>query len=147
MIAKPFRKILTRTIKPALDVSTSIDRVMPVRKLRCSAARRAPGGGGINVARVLKRLGAEVTALFPAGGSTGDLLGRLVAGEGVNSIKAPIAGETRENFTVNETENLEQFRFVLAGPILAMAEWQHCLDMLAEQGLSLIPISGPTDPY
>jgi len=126
------KKIITLTVNPALDISTHAERVIPVRKLRCGKARREPGGGGINVARVLKRLGAAVTALFTAGGSTGDLLGRLVASEGVKSVLLPIAGETRENFTVNETKNLTQFRFVLAGPILTKAEWQSCLDMLAE---------------
>ncbi len=126
------KKIITLTVNPAVDISTRAERVIPVRKLRCGKARREPGGGGINVARVLKRLGAEVTALFTAGGSTGDLLGRLVADEGVKSIRVPIAGETRENFTVTETENLKQFRFVLEGPILTKAEWQRSLDMLAE---------------
>ena len=126
------KKILTLTLNPALDISTSVERVMPVRKLRCGKAQRYPGGGGINVARVLKRLGAEVTAFFPAGGSTGDLLGRLVADEGVKNITVPIAGETRENFTVNETESQEQFRFVLRGPTLSGTERQQCLDTLAD---------------
>ena len=126
------KKILTLTLNPALDISTRVERVIPVRKLRCGKAQRYPGGGGINVARVLKRLGAEVTAFFPAGGSTGDLLGRLVADEGVKNITVPIAGETRENFTVNEAESQEQFRFVLRGPTLTSAERQQCLDTLAE---------------
>ena len=126
------KKILTLTPNPALDVSTGVERVIPVRKLRCGAARRDPGGGGINVARVLKRLGTDVTALFPVGGSTGDLLGRLVAREGVKRVTIPIAGETRENFTVNEVESQEQYRFVLAGPTLSVAERQNCLDTLVE---------------
>ena len=127
------KKILTLTLNPALDVSTHVERVMPVRKLRCSPARRDPGGGGINVARVLKRLDADVTALFPAGGSTGELLARLVADEDVQSFRVPIAGETRENFTVNEAESEDQFRFVLAGPTLSATERQGCLDALAKQ--------------
>lgn len=126
------KKILTFTLNPALDVSAGVERVVPVRKLRCSAARRDPGGGGINVARVLRRLKADVTALFPAGGSTGNLLGRLVGDEGVNSAVVPITDETRENFTVNEAKSQEQFRFVLAGPTLSAAEQQGCLDALAE---------------
>ena len=126
------KKIVTLTVNPAVDISTHAERVIPVRKLRCGKAQREPGGGGINVARVLKRLGAEVTALFTAGGSTGDMLGRLVASEGVRSVLLPIDGETRENFTVNETEGLTQFRFVLAGPTLTTAEWQCSLALLAE---------------
>ena len=56
--------IVTLTINPSIDISTSIDRVVPVRKLRCSAAQRYPGGGGVNVARVVARLGADVKALY-----------------------------------------------------------------------------------
>jgi len=149
------KKILTLTLNPALDISTGVERVVPERKLRCSALRRDPGGGGINVARVLKRLGAEVTALFPAGGSTGDLLGRLISQEGVETITVPVAGETRENFTANETKSGAQYRFVLTGPELVAAEWQSCLDTLADHAPpgGLIVASGslpegvPTDIY
>jgi len=49
--------IITLTINPAIDVATAVERVAPIHKLRCSTARRDPGGGGINVARVAKRLG------------------------------------------------------------------------------------------
>jgi len=47
------------------------------------------GGGGINVARVLKRLGIDATAIYPAGGATGQLLAGLVGREGVRSLVIP----------------------------------------------------------
>jgi len=126
------KNILTLTVNPALDITTRTERVIPVRKLRCSAARRDPGGGGINVARVLKRFGTEATAIFPVGGSTGERLESLVAKEGVVRVTVPIAEETRENFTVNESGSREQYRFVLKGPTYSEAEWQACLDALTE---------------
>lgn len=70
--------ILTITLNPAVDVYTSIARIAPVHKLRCDTERRDPGGGGINVARVISRLGGDVTAMFTAGGPIGDYLQRLV---------------------------------------------------------------------
>ena len=73
--------IITLTINPAIDVSIAVERVAPVHKLRCTSARRDPGGGGINVARVLKRLGADVVALYPTGGVLGALLRQLVTDE------------------------------------------------------------------
>ena len=76
-------RIVTVTINPAVDVSTTVDRVEPVRKLRCSAERREPGGGGINVARVISRFGADVVAVYAAGGVTGQMLQGLVHREGV----------------------------------------------------------------
>ena len=62
---------VTLTPNPAIDISTAVDEVLPIRKLRCEAARRDPGGGGINVARVVRRLGGEVSAIYPAGARVG----------------------------------------------------------------------------
>ena len=68
--------IVTLTPNPAIDISTSAGEIVPIRKLRCTAPRRDPGGGGINVARVVRRLGSAVSAIYPAGGVTGELLPR-----------------------------------------------------------------------
>lgn len=124
--------VLTLTINPAIDVSTSVDRVEPVRKLRCAMGRRDPGGGGVNVARVACRLGAEAAAIYPAGGYFGQLLRQLVEREGVRSIVAQIGGETRVDFTVLEAARGQEFRFVLPGPHLRGVEWLACLRALAE---------------
>lgn len=122
--------IVTFTPNPAIDVSTSVERIMPTRKLRCSSVRRDPGGGGINVARVVQRLGGEVTAIYPCGGATGQLLSRLVEREGIASETSEIAEETRQDFSVHEEASGQQFRFVLPGPALAEPEWRACLDTL-----------------
>jgi 6-phosphofructokinase 2 len=123
-------RIVTFTPNPAVDVSTSVERIMPTHKLRCSAARRDPGGGGINVARVVTRLGSEATAIYPRGGATGQLLARLVEREGIASETSEIAEETREDFSVHEETSGKQFRFVLPGPTLGEPEWRACLDKL-----------------
>ncbi|MGA9084367.1 MAG: 1-phosphofructokinase family hexose kinase, partial [Pseudolabrys sp.] len=62
--------IVTLTPNPAIDVSTSVDRVVPMLKLRCAPQRRDPGGGGVNVARVVRRFGGDVEAILPVGGFT-----------------------------------------------------------------------------
>jgi 6-phosphofructokinase 2 len=85
---------VTLTPNPAIDISTAVEEVLPIRKLRCAAARRDPGGGGINVARVVRRFGGEVAAIYPAGGSTGKLLQQLVDREGARSIAINVAEET-----------------------------------------------------
>jgi 6-phosphofructokinase 2 len=122
--------ILTLTVNPAVDLSTSVGRVTSVRKLRCTQAQRDPGGGGINVARVAKRFGADVAAAYPVGGAVGLLLQQLVEQEGIRSLAIPIAQDTREDFTVLEQDTAEQFRFVLPGPQLSEKEWRACLDAL-----------------
>lgn len=123
--------ILTITPNPAVDVSTAVDRIVPVAKLRGIGQRRDPGGGGINVARVVKRLGGNATALYPVGGLTGDLLRQLLDKEGVESLTFPIAGETRQDFFVREIGTGQPYRFILPGPPLAEDEWQRCLALLS----------------
>lgn len=122
--------ILTVTLNPALDLATSVAKVTPTHKLRCAPAQRFPGGGGINVARVLHRLGADCTALALAGGAVGQQLRGLIEREGVPLHVLPIAGETRENFSVLETSSGNEFRFVLPGPQIQAQEWQACLNFI-----------------
>lgn len=124
--------VLTLTPNPAVDVSTSVDRVEPTRKLRCSAESRDPGGGGLNVARVAGRLGARAVAIYPTGGLVGQRLEGLVRREGVESRVVPIGGETREDVTVLDETTHEEYRFVLPGPHLRDAEWMQCLKVLAD---------------
>jgi 6-phosphofructokinase 2 len=120
--------IVTLTINPAIDASTSVEQLAPFHKMRCSPARRDPGGGGINVARVAKRFGADVCAIYTMGGTLGELLRRLLEQEQVTGFPVPISEETREDFTVLETVSGRPYRFVLPGPRLSDQEWRACLD-------------------
>lgn len=123
--------IATITINPAIDIFVNVARVEPTMKLRCSAPKRDPGGGGINVARAAHRLGGDVVAIYPTGGAIGKLLHRLVEREGIASMVTPSHVETRENFMAFEEGTGAQYRFVLPGSKLHPAEWQACLDTLA----------------
>jgi len=122
--------IVTITMNPTIDVSAATVRVVPVRKLRCTAVRRDPGGGGINVARIVHRFGGECQALYPKGGYTGALLLKLLKGEGVASLAVKTAAEARESFTFQEQATGSQYRFVLPGPQLQPSEWRACLELL-----------------
>lgn len=115
--------VVTVTLNPAVDVETSVERIVDTRKLRCTLPRRDPGGGEINVAWVIHRLGGDCVALYAAGGPTGDVLTTLLEAERLPAVRIGIAGETRENFCVHETATDREFRFVLPGPSLAEAEW------------------------
>lgn len=123
--------ILTITPNPAVDLSTSVEKIIPTHKLRGASQRRDPGGGGINVARVLRRLGGEARAIYPVGGAIGKMLRELLDREGVVSQTFAIADETREDFFVSETGTGQQYRFILPGPRLVEAEWQECLKLVS----------------
>lgn len=137
-------RILTLTLNPALDVSTAIDRVEPVHKMRCGAPSQHAGGGGINVARVLHRLGAEVLAVYPAGGAAGAALTALLQREGVPSKVLPIAGETRESFSVHESSTGQDWRFVLPGPTLSAEELTACNEAVLAALADPVPGAGET---
>ena len=62
------KSVVTLTMNPALDESTSVEYVIPDRKLRCQAPTYEPGGGGINVARAIRKLGEYALACFPVAG-------------------------------------------------------------------------------
>lgn len=121
---------LTLTPNPALDIATSTEQVLPTHKLRCGTVLRYPGGGGINVARVLHRLGAAVEARALVGGPAGAQLQTLLQQEGVPCRMHPIAGDTRENMSVLETGTGQEFRFVLPGPTVDHTQSQALLEAL-----------------
>ena len=140
--------IVTLTMNPALDITTNVDQVHPTDKLRCRAARHDPGGGGINVARIARVLGASVTAVFPAGGPFGDVVSDLLVADGVPFHRVRIGGRTRESFTVNEDSSGQQYRFVLPGARLTFAERAQCLDELrtAARCAQFVVVSGSLPP-
>lgn len=125
---------VTLTLNPALDVSTATPRITPAHKLRCTQPRFDPGGGGINVARVIQRLGGRALAVFPAGGSTGQRLTTLLEATGERTLATAIAGETRESFTVTDESDAAEYRFVLPGPVLSDAEQELCVEAAISAG-------------
>jgi 6-phosphofructokinase 2 len=123
--------IITLTINPALDKSTKVQQVIPEHKLRCHDAHQEPGGGGLNVARAIYKLGGEALAIYMSGGLTGETLQHLLKIEGIKHQALPIEGWTRESFAVLEEGSQQQYRFVLPGPVLREAEWRAALDAFA----------------
>ncbi|WP_019568313.1 1-phosphofructokinase family hexose kinase [Thioalkalivibrio sp. ALMg13-2] len=124
--------IVTLTMNPALDVSTSVEEVVSKHKLRCSGGRFDPGGGGVNVARVIERLGGEATALYAVGGPMGDVYRGLLEAELDGAQPIEIEGSTRQSFNVTEDSTGKEYRFVLEGPEWQEKEWRGALDRVEE---------------
>lgn len=136
--------IVTLTLNPALDVSSSVPVVSPSHKLRCARPKAEPGGGGINVTRVCRRLSEDSVAVVPLGGTAGRRVADLLIDEGIEAVTIPITGETRESFSVAEESTGHQYRFVLPGPVLSEAEVGECrrAAMEAARGSRCLVISG-----
>lgn len=127
------KKILTLTVNPAIDKSTTVQGIKPNSKLRCSRPFYNAGGGGINVSRAVKKLGGESLALYMAGGPTGTLLQDLIREEGVEQQQIELKEWTRENLAVVDTTTEQQYRFGMPGPEVSEKEWQSALDNLEQK--------------
>jgi 6-phosphofructokinase 2 len=140
--------IVTLTMNPALDVATATDIIAPSTKLRCEAPRYDPGGGGINVARAVHRLGGDALAVFPVGGASGQMIQALLGHEHVPQIGVPVPGITRESLAVVERRSGRQYRFILPGPPLAAEDQERILDALSAHaaGTAFVVASGSLPP-
>ncbi|MCH8498947.1 MAG: 1-phosphofructokinase family hexose kinase [Marinobacter sp.] len=119
--------IVTLTMNPTVDLFGATDELVRDAKSRCEVLSREPGGGGINVARNLHRLGLPVQAVFPAGGILGKLLQDLLNQDGLAYRCLPTEAETRQNFALSEQSTGRLYHFVFPGPQLQTSEWQACL--------------------
>ncbi len=107
--------IITVTMSPALDKSTTVEEMIAEKKLRCGNLVIEAGGGGINISKAIKKLGGESLAIFPSGGVNGKLLEENLAQQHIEFKSISITNGTRENFTVTETISNAQYRFVMPG--------------------------------
>jgi 6-phosphofructokinase 2 len=134
--------ILTVTLNPAVDISGETETVEHTRKVRTRNDRFDPGGGGINVARVIAMFGGEVEALFLSGGEMGALLARLVEEKGVRHRALPIAGQTRVSFTARELGSGHEYRFVQQGPTVTSEALDRVLDAVGAHDGGFVIASG-----
>jgi len=139
--------IITLTLNPAVDKSTAIVSLIPEKKLHCDKPLMEPGGGGINVARAIKRFGANAEAIFLAGGYNGGLLMKLLDAEEVFYRCIPISNDTRENIAVVDKSTNLQYRFLMPGPEVYEREWQQCLQAIEKfDDIEFIVSSGSLPP-
>ena len=122
--------ILTLTMNPVLDKTVQADLVVPEKKTRCRNPVYAPGGGGINVSRAINKLGGKSTALFAAGGETGEKIQQLLKEEGVDYKVIDSGKNSRENLMVNDNKTGNLYRFVMPGNEMKEEVWKNVLDAI-----------------
>lgn len=124
--------IVTLTLNPTIDLSWDIDRLTDEGKVRAAVRSTVAGGGGINVARAVDRLGGSATAVHTSGRDVGGRLNRLLDDEHIRHRAVAVAQETREALVLFETGAERTFHVVPSGPSLTEAEGQDCLDVLTD---------------
>lgn len=134
--------ILTLTVNPALDVAVLAPSVRPTHKIRTSGAQYDPGGGGINVARVVHELGGEALALFASGGATGKFIEELLRATAVPCRPVPVSGVTRISFNARDQSSGLDYRFVPKGPPLSPSDKEDILAALSDIEAKWLVASG-----
>ncbi len=142
-------------LNPALDITHHVDAVDWAGVNRPSAVHARPGGKGLNVARTLHALGADVLVLGLAGGLTGAGVEAALAGLGVPASWTRIGGETRRTFTVVDRATGGSALFSEPGPLVSGGEfadygvrYKEALDGCAAVVLSgSLPPGLPADSY
>ena len=142
------KTIVTITLNPAIDKSSSVEHVVAEHKLYCTPPRFEPGGGGVNVSRAIKKLGGESLLVYPAGGLTGKRLQELLDEEGLNHRPFPIQGMIRESLVILEESTGQQYRFGMPGPKLRKKEWEQFLQelLVMEPPPDYVVVSGSLPP-
>jgi len=140
-------QIVTITFSPCIDKSTSVFQMVPEKKLKCAYPKLEPGGGGINIARAIKKLGGEAITIYPAGGYTGKYFNDLLEKENVPSIIIESQNETRENIIVRDESSGRQYRFGMPGNSLSETEIQGILLALERiNDVAYVVVSGSLPP-
>ena len=140
--------IVVVCLNPALDITHQVPAVDWAGVNRPSAVHARPGGKGLNVARTLHALGAQVLVMGLAGGVTGDGVGAALSELGVPAAFTPVSGETRRTFTVVDGRSGGTALFSEPGPRIGAGEFAEFAVMYQEalRGCAAVVLSGSLPP-
>lgn len=108
--------ITTVTLNPAIDRMVTVKGISLGDINKVESAQIDPGGKGINVARVIKRLGGETVAIGFIGGGTGWCILHCLNMEGVPTDFVEIGEETRVNLFLMDRDTKIVTSFHERGP-------------------------------
>jgi 1-phosphofructokinase/tagatose 6-phosphate kinase len=136
--------IITVTLNTAIDKTLSVPNFRLGRRHRTVEQTTMPGGKGVNVARVLKTLGAPVIATGLTGGPTGTRIVDQLTQLSVLSDFVRIREESRTNTAVIDPTTGEQTEINERGPKVSEQEAELFVDKLLylAKGASLCVFAG-----
>ena len=124
------KNIITLTVNPIIDKSTTIDGIRPNIELKCTSPIFRAGGGGINVSLAIGRLGGKSLSIYLAGGPNGLRLQNLMEAEGISQEVIVLRDLTRDYLSVMDKANELEYRFGIPGPFIIEKEWQESLNKI-----------------
>lgn len=147
--------VATLTLNPSADISVEVSRWRPGEKLRATVVRWDPGGGGLNVARVMRALGLDCLAIHTAGGPEGDKLNHALDRAGLHHRAIAIQDATRISVLIGDRKTGDRYTLTFPGPTLSDAECATCLAAVSASGATRgtlvasgsLPPGAPVDFY
>ena len=97
--------IYTVTLNPALDKTVRVPNFAVDQVNRITWIRQDAGGKGINVSKVIAKLGGESTAIAVLAGQTGQWIANALVENNIKVQAIAVPGETRTNLKVVDTES------------------------------------------
>ncbi|WP_440898020.1 1-phosphofructokinase [Amphibacillus sp. Q70] len=122
--------IYTITLNPAIDYVVQVDQFTAGGLNRSQADYKEAGGKGINVSRVLQRLGGESTALGFVGGFTGKFITDYLTETGILHDFIQLKEDTRINLKMKSGEEETEVNGV--SPKIESTDYQQLLDQLKQ---------------
>lgn len=115
--------ILTITLNPSIDIRYNVKDFKLGEVHRALACEKTAGGKGLNVARVIKKLGENILTTGFLGGKLGEDLAEKLNCQNIKNDFEKISGETRNCINIlhdeMSTEVLE------GGPVISTEEWEN----------------------
>ncbi|MYW16012.1 1-phosphofructokinase [Streptomyces sp. SID2955] len=124
--------ILTVTPNPSLDRTYEVPALERGEVVRATGERMDPGGKGVNVSRAVAAAGRRTVAVLPLGGAPGALVAALLDAQGIEVAPVPVAGATRSNIALAESDGLLT-KINAPGPELSAQEQELLLDTVRAQ--------------
>ena len=137
--------IYTVTLNPSIDFIVRIDKVEIGEVNRMESDDKFAGGKGINVSRILQRLGVDNTATGFIGGFTGRFVTDGLDAEGIKTKFVAVDQDTRINVKIKADQETE---INGAGPVIneyQLAELEAVLSSVSADDVVVFAGSAPSN--
>lgn len=143
--------IYTVTLNPSIDYIVHVDQLVIGNVNRMKSDLKLPGGKGINVSRILKRINNDSTALGFLGGFTGSFIKEWLEKETIQTNFTTISDDTRINIKLKAREETEINGQGPTVSVKEMADLKKILGNLSSSDIVVLsgskPASVPTGFY
>lgn len=145
--------ILCIGLNPSIDISCTAKTVGPIHKVRTRNGKYDPGGGAVNVARVIHILGGEPVLAYLSGGTTGSMFETLLKKYEFSQHCFKMRGSVRVAYMVREESTGLEYRFVPEGPEIGPHELEPLMKFVENfdgdyyVASGSLPCGVPSDSY